>query len=127
LYLRNGVERNARRRRTEPPRRVPTLGPRLDAWALYDCERLGYPLGVRRVRKGGDMGSFKIARADFFDQYFDWSRRLFSDAFVWAMNQIGQSQDISWGAVLHFINDYLALPLVVLIALAVLLKHTLSG
>lgn len=73
------------------------------------------------------MGSFKIARADFFDQYFDWSRRLFSDAFVWAMNQIGQSQDISWGAALHFINDYLALPLVVLIALAVLLKQTLSG
>ena len=73
------------------------------------------------------MDSFKIARADFFDQYFDWWRRLFSDAFVWAMNQIGQSPDISWGAALQFVNDYLLLPLVVLIGLAVLLKQTLSG
>ncbi len=73
------------------------------------------------------MDSFEIARADLFDQYFDWWRRFLSDALVWAMTQIGQSQDISWGAALHFINDYLVLPLVVLIALAVLLKQTLSG
>jgi hypothetical protein len=72
------------------------------------------------------MDSFKTARTDLFDQYFDWWRRFFSDAFTWAVNQIGQSHDISWGAALHFINDYLLLPLVVLVALGILLKQTLS-
>ena len=72
------------------------------------------------------MNSFKIARADFFDQYFDWWRRFFSDAFAWAMNQVGQSPDLSWDAALHFVNDYLLLPLVVLVVLGILLKQTLS-
>ena len=72
------------------------------------------------------MGSFKIARSDLFDQYFDWWRRFFSDAFTWAMNQIGQSPELSWRAVLHFFNDDLLLPLVLLVGLAVLLKQTLS-
>ncbi|HMH52327.1 MAG TPA: hypothetical protein VK548_18960 [Candidatus Acidoferrum sp.] len=72
------------------------------------------------------MDSFKTARTDLFDQYFDWWRRFFSDALAWTMNQLGQSQDISWSATLHFINDYLVLPLVVLVALAILLKQTLS-
>jgi hypothetical protein len=79
-----------------------------------------------RVRQEGTMDSFKIARADLLDQYFDWWRRFFSDAFTWAMNQIGQSHDVSWGTALQFINDYLLLPLVVLVVLAMLLKQTLS-
>ena len=72
------------------------------------------------------MGSFKIARADFLDQYVDWWRRSFSDAFAWAMNWIGHSQDISWETALQFVNDYLLLPLVVLVGLVLLLKQTLS-
>jgi hypothetical protein len=72
------------------------------------------------------MDSFKIARADFLDQYFEWWRRFFADAFAWAMNQLGQSHEISWGAALHFVNDYLLLPLVVLVGLVLLLKQTLS-
>jgi hypothetical protein len=42
------------------------------------------------------------------------------------MNQIGQSHDVSWGTALQFVNDYLLLPLVVLVVLAMLLKQTLS-
>ena len=72
------------------------------------------------------MGSFKITRTDLLDQYFDWWRRFFSDAFAWALNQIGHSQDISWEAALQFVNDYLLLPLVVLVGLVMLLKQTLS-
>ena len=72
------------------------------------------------------MGSFKIVRADFLDHYVDWWRRSFSDAFVWAMNWIGHSQDISWGTAFQFVNDYLLLPLVVLVGLVLLLKQTLS-
>ena len=72
------------------------------------------------------MGSFKITRTDLLDQYFDWWRGFFSDAFAWAMNQIGHSQDISWDTALRFVNDYLLLPLVVLVGLVLLLKQTLS-
>ena len=42
------------------------------------------------------------------------------------MTQVGQSPEISWGDALHFINDYLLLPLVVLVGLAMLLKQALS-
>jgi hypothetical protein len=107
LYLRDRAERNA-------------------PWGLCGRARRGYSRFVRSVRQEDNVDSFKTARTDLFDQYFDWWRRLFSDAFAWAMNQIGQSHDISWGGALQFINDYLLLPLVVLVGLALLLKQTLS-
>jgi hypothetical protein len=72
------------------------------------------------------MGSFSAARSDLFDRYFEWSRGLFSDAFAWAMDQIGHSPDLSWRTALAFVNDYLLLPLVVLVVLAMLVKRTLS-
>ena len=72
------------------------------------------------------MDSIKTAHSDLFDQYFDWYRRFFSDVFAWAMNQMGRSQEISWGDALQFINDYLLLPLVVVVGLVLLLKQTLS-
>jgi hypothetical protein len=72
------------------------------------------------------MGSFKIARSDLFDQYFDWWRGFFSDAFAWAVDQIGHSPELSWRTALHFVNDNLLLPLVVLVVLVMLVKRTLS-
>ena len=73
------------------------------------------------------MDSITIARADLLDQYVDWWRRFFSDASGWVINQLAQYPEISWSEALHFVNDYLLLPLVVLIGLAILLKQTLSG
>ena len=72
------------------------------------------------------MDSFEIARADFLNQYVDWWRRFFADAFTWALNRLAESPDVSWSAAFHFVNDYLLLPLVVLVGLLLLLKQTLS-
>ena len=41
------------------------------------------------------------------------------------MTQVGQSPEISWGDALHFINDYLLLPLGVFVGVAMLFKQTL--
>lgn len=73
------------------------------------------------------MDSLTIARADLFEQYVDWWRRFFSDASAWVITQVAQSPEISWSDAFHFVNDYLLLPLVVVIGLGILLKQTLSG
>jgi hypothetical protein len=72
------------------------------------------------------MDSFETARTDFFDQYLAWWRRFLADAFAWAMNQLGQPHDVSWESTLNFVNDYLLLPVVVLVVLILLVKQTLS-
>ena len=72
------------------------------------------------------MDSINVTRSDFFDQYFDWWRRFFSDASAGAINRLAQSPDVSWRDALLFVNDYLLLPLVLVVGLFLLLKQTLS-
>jgi hypothetical protein len=73
------------------------------------------------------MDSLTIVRADLFEQYVDWWRGAFSDVSAWVINQLAHSPEISWSDAFHFVNDYLLLPLVIFIGLAILLKQTLSG
>jgi hypothetical protein len=72
------------------------------------------------------MDSFRILRSDLLDEYIHWWRRFFSDVLVWAADQMGRPHDLSWHTALQFANDYLLLPLVVVVGLLMLVKKSLS-
>jgi hypothetical protein len=72
------------------------------------------------------MDAVKVARSDVIDQYLAWSRERLSEAFAWAMNLMGQPQDVSWDTATQFVSDYVLLPLVVVVVLLIVVKHALS-
>ena len=72
------------------------------------------------------MDAMKIVRSDLFEQYFNRSRELLSDAVGWGANLISRSQEISWDTASKFLSDYLLLPLVVLLGLLIVVKRALG-